>query len=69
MDVDSIAKGIADLATDPARRAEFAALGSRRALEFSWERAAEQTLRVYAETLARGPRNPARKAPSEPAPE
>jgi glycosyltransferase involved in cell wall biosynthesis len=63
MDVDSIAKGIVDLAIDPARRAEFAALGARRALEFSWDRAAEQTLRVYAETLARGPRKRTRKAP------
>jgi glycosyltransferase involved in cell wall biosynthesis len=69
MDVDSIAKGIIDLATDPKRRAEFAALGSRRALEFSWDRAAEQTLRVYAETLARGPRKRTRKTPPGPAPE
>jgi glycosyltransferase involved in cell wall biosynthesis len=66
MDVDSIARGIVDLATDPARRAEFAALGSRRALEFSWDRAAEHTLRVYSETLARGPRTRARRARSGP---
>ena len=51
MDVDAIARGIVDLATDPARRAEFAELGKRRAAEFSWDRAAEQTLKVYAETL------------------
>ena len=52
--VDAIARGIADLATDPARRAEFAELGKHRAAEFSWDRAAEQTLKVYAETLAAG---------------
>ncbi len=54
MDVGAIARGIAELATDPARRAEFAELGKRRARDFSWDRAAEQTLRVYAETLRRG---------------
>ena len=54
MDVDAIARGIADLATDPARRAELIELGKRRAAEFSWDRAAQQTLRVYAETLEPG---------------
>ncbi|HWZ85136.1 MAG TPA: glycosyltransferase family 1 protein [Thermoanaerobaculia bacterium] len=53
MDVDAIARGIVDLATDPARRAEFADLGRRRAADFSWDRAAQQTLAVYAEALAR----------------
>ena len=53
MDVDAIARGIVDLATDPARRAEYAELGKRRAADFSWDRAAEQTLRVYAQVLAR----------------
>src|SRR4029450_1793165 len=43
MDVDAIAPGIVDLATDPARRQEFADLGRRRARDFSWDRAAEQT--------------------------
>ncbi|MET0619477.1 MAG: glycosyltransferase, partial [Thermoanaerobaculia bacterium] len=51
MDVDAIARGIVDLATDPTRRTEFADLGKRRARDFSWDRAAEQTLRVYAEAL------------------
>ena len=54
MDVDAIARGIADLATDPARRAEFAELGKRRARDFSWDRAAEATLKVYAEALGTG---------------
>jgi len=56
MDVDAIARGIADLATDPARRAEFAGLGRRRAADFSWDRAAEHTLKVYAEALGNGSR-------------
>ena len=51
MDVDAIARGIVDLATDPARRREYAELGRRRAADFSWERAAAQTLKVYAEAL------------------
>ena len=57
MDVDAIARGIVDLATDPRRRAEFADLGRRRARDFSWDRAAEQTLKVYADALA-GSRKP-----------
>ena len=51
MDVSAIARGIVTLATDPARRAEFADLGRRRARDFSWDRAAEQTLQIYAEAL------------------
>ena len=54
MDVDAIARGIVALATDPRRRAEFAELGKRRARDFSWDRAAEQTLKIYAEALAGG---------------
>lgn len=53
MDVEAIARGIVDLATDPRRRAEFADLGKRRALDFSWDKTAEQTLRVYAEALGK----------------
>jgi glycosyltransferase involved in cell wall biosynthesis len=51
MDVDAIARGIVELATDPARRAEFAQLGLRRAGDFSWDHAAQQTLEVYAQAL------------------
>jgi len=53
MDVDAIARGVAELATDPARRAEFASLGLKRAGDFSWDHAAQQTLEVYASALAR----------------
>jgi glycosyltransferase involved in cell wall biosynthesis len=55
MDVEAIGRGIADLVTDPARRAELIELGKRRAADFSWDRAAQQTLKVYGETLARHP--------------
>ncbi len=55
MDVEAIARGIVELATDPLRRAEFAELGKRRARDFSWDHAAEQTLKVYAQAL-RSPR-------------
>ena len=54
MDVDAIASGIARLATDAAARAEFAALGKRRALDFSWDKAARRTLDVYAAALPGG---------------
>jgi glycosyltransferase involved in cell wall biosynthesis len=50
-DVDAIARGVATLATDSARRQELVDLGKRRARDFSWDRAAQQTLRVYAEAL------------------
>jgi glycosyltransferase involved in cell wall biosynthesis len=63
MDVDAIARGIVDLATDPARRLEFADLGQRRARDFSWDRAAEETLRVYAEALHVSPRPAAEPGP------
>ena len=52
MDIDAIARGIVDLATDPDRRREYAELGRRRAADFSWDHAAAQTLKVYAEALA-----------------
>jgi glycosyltransferase involved in cell wall biosynthesis len=51
MDVSAIAKGIAEIATNAQRRAELVALGRRRAADFSWDRAAAQTLKVYAEAL------------------
>jgi glycosyltransferase involved in cell wall biosynthesis len=60
MDVDAIAAGIVLLATDEKVRADFRELGRKRALDFSWDKAAERTLEVYASALtARG-----REAPS-----
>jgi glycosyltransferase involved in cell wall biosynthesis len=54
MDVDAIAEGIAVLATDEKVRSDYAALGRKRALDFSWDKAAEKTLEVY-ESALRGP--------------
>ncbi len=51
MDVNAIASGIAQLATDEAARAEFAELGRKRALDFSWDKTARKTLEVYAAAL------------------
>jgi len=65
MDVDAIARGIVDLATDPARRLEFANLGSKRARDFSWDRAAEETLRIYAEALRVSPAAPTERTRPE----
>jgi glycosyltransferase involved in cell wall biosynthesis len=56
MDVDAIASGIARLATDEKARAEYAELGRKRALDFSWDRAATRTLEVYAAALKSGRR-------------
>lgn len=47
MDVDAIAAGIVLLSTDEKVRDDFRELGRKRALDFSWEKAAERTLEVY----------------------
>ena len=52
LDVDAIALGIVALTTDPKVRADFIELGRKRALDFSWDKAAERTLEVYGEALA-----------------
>ena len=58
LDVDAIARGILLLSTDVKVRADFVELGRKRALDFSWDKAAERTLEVYAEALAgRGTRD------------
>ena len=51
MDVEAIAGGIVLLATDEKVRADYAELGKKRALDFSWDKAAERTLEVYAAAL------------------
>lgn len=56
MDVDAIAHGIVQLATDARVRADYSLLGRKRALDFSWDKAAERTLEVYAAALAGSPR-------------
>ena len=52
MDLDAIAAGIVLLATDANARAEYSALGRKRALDFSWDRTAARTLEIYAAALA-----------------
>jgi glycosyltransferase involved in cell wall biosynthesis len=60
MDVEAIATGIVLLATDEKVRADYAELGKKRALDFSWDKAAERTLEVYAAALGQPPaREPA----------
>ena len=46
-DVDSIKTGLQRLAQDPDHRDNLRHLGLRRAADFSWERAAQQTLAAY----------------------
>jgi len=58
MDVDAIAAGIVLLATDANARAQYIALGRKRALDFSWDKAAERTLAVYADALSAVSRKP-----------
>jgi glycosyltransferase involved in cell wall biosynthesis len=47
----SIARGLADVVTDPGRRAELVSLGKARVNAFSWGTAAQKTLKVL-ETVA-----------------
>ena len=57
MDIEAIAGGIEALATDEKVRADYALLGRKRALDFSWDKAAERTLEVYALALGAPPRS------------
>jgi alpha-1,3-rhamnosyl/mannosyltransferase len=56
MDIDAIARGIRELALKESARSHFAELGRKRALDFSWDKAAEKTLEVYRAALEGGPR-------------
>ena len=47
LDVDDIAHGLLCLATDDDLHAQLRAAGLTRAAQFSWQRAAEETVRVY----------------------
>lgn len=53
LDVDAIARGIVLLATDARVRSDFVELGRKRARDFSWDKAAERTLEIYADALGR----------------
>jgi glycosyltransferase involved in cell wall biosynthesis len=52
LDVESIAQGIVQLATDDALRARLATDGRAHAAQFTWERSADQLLEAYGKTLA-----------------
>jgi glycosyltransferase involved in cell wall biosynthesis len=51
MDVDAISRGIVALMTDGQLRSDLVELGKKRALDFSWDKAAERTLEVYRTAL------------------
>ena len=46
-DDEALARAIADIVADPTTRNDLRARGLARAREFSWERAAQETMRVY----------------------
>ncbi|MGC9358538.1 MAG: glycosyltransferase, partial [Anaerolineae bacterium] len=52
-DPADIAEACLRIARDPALRAELREAGFQHAATFTWERAARETLAVYAETLGR----------------
>ncbi len=56
MDIEAIAGGIAVLTGDAKVRSDLIELGKKRALDFSWEKAADRTLAVYAAALKSGRR-------------
>ena len=53
--VDSLVAAVCRLLDEPARRERLVRLGAERARHFSWEEAAEQTLKVYREALEPAP--------------
>lgn len=52
LDVDSIAQGIVELATDATLRQTLAQNGLQHAAQFTWERSADQLLAAYHKTLS-----------------
>ncbi len=50
-DIDSIAAGIVDLATDAGLRDRLRSAGRAHAAQFTWERSAQQLLAAYAKAL------------------
>lgn len=53
-DAKDLARAVVELATEPARQAELAALGYARAALFSWEKVAKDTLASFAMAIAEG---------------
>jgi glycosyltransferase involved in cell wall biosynthesis len=50
-DSGALAEALAEVVGSPARRAEMAAAGRRRAADFSWEQAAQRLWSLYARWL------------------
>jgi glycosyltransferase involved in cell wall biosynthesis len=50
-DVAALAAALAQVAADSAERSRMAAAGRRRAADFSWDRAAAETIRAYADAM------------------
>ncbi|MCA1816523.1 MAG: glycosyltransferase family 4 protein [Acidobacteria bacterium] len=55
-DADGLARALHDLCDDESLRGRLALAGRQRAAEFTWERAARETLAVYARALGAGSR-------------
>jgi glycosyltransferase involved in cell wall biosynthesis len=51
LDVEEMARAIAQLMADPELRESLAELGRQRARDFTWERTARRTLEIYRQTL------------------
>lgn len=62
MDVHALGRTLANLAASASHRTELAAAARHRALQFSWDRAAAETLDVYRDAL----RRPWRHSPTRP---
>ena len=57
-DVESIAAGLAELASTPPLREELRRRGTARAAQFSWRRSAEAHLRAYERAVGSAPQGP-----------
>jgi glycosyltransferase involved in cell wall biosynthesis len=53
LDVEEMARAIAQLMADPELRESLAALGRQRAREFNWQRTARRTLEIYQQALGK----------------
>lgn len=60
MDINDMAKKIADVIDDTTLRNELIAKGKKQVAKFSWERMAKQTLAAYNEALTTTPSQPSR---------
>jgi glycosyltransferase involved in cell wall biosynthesis len=64
-DLEGWTETMGNVLANPGLRDELAALGTKRAAEFTWERAAEAQIDAYERAAAFGP-GPGPREPSEP---